>query len=780
MRMPSENLMQLLIELQLCEQKDIVRCERIVRRLCHDLPDFDSVWLDALVQQKTLTAWQAGALQSKDPSSIRIDDYLLRDVLGESTWLAESMSTGRLVVLRRIVAADRTEVVRTRLSQIIDRAGEVSSTRPVSLELPGQLISGEDNDLFVVSRFVQGWSVDELLIRGGRIPWPAVAEVGLQVLTALRWLESRQWEHRHVSLKNVRIHPSGEVKLVSPFVHGLLHPSVSFHTGLRLEDVEFVAPELVATGKQAGSQSEVYSAGCLLWQMLTARPVFLTADPVNRLLKAKEKDVPDVRGLVPDCPDWMARLIQNFTRRSPDLRPASMEVALNSWAEHASSGTRAVRRLLKGLPDRSRRQPSRMSRRAMSGQAISGRGWSVVAAGMMIAGFVTYGMHRGLLPIPMRLGDAASESVTASDIGESMSEDLSSGRPLATEFSPDDEIQQDQLTARGFLVMPAPDVAGVVVLQSGSVYEASKVEFPGVLHIEASGDTSAVVMVSPESGWKVEASQVVFTGVQVESIADSSADQSVQPLVDCRCDVLAVRKSAFRAEGRSSGIRWQSLAGVTGVVTLEDSVLTGDGYGLWLAEAASRCELRNLLVTSAGAAVRGDLGSGRSAPEVNISRLTQVGGTSFLDLILKPGHAEDLRLDIRCGESVLAPSSALVRVAGPSGWSPDGIQVSFLLPEHGNPTIIPSGVHPVIRFDRSLNSLVAVPDAQILAESLLIAAPEFQGKAESAGDSLSAYQLINYEGPKLSPRLPGVDVSSLPKILKTDHAAQHNLSSAGR
>ena len=59
MRQPSDNLIDFLLEQKLCTRHDVERCEPCVRRLCHDLPDFDSVWLDALVQNHVLTSWQA-------------------------------------------------------------------------------------------------------------------------------------------------------------------------------------------------------------------------------------------------------------------------------------------------------------------------------------------------------------------------------------------------------------------------------------------------------------------------------------------------------------------------------------------------------------------------------------------------------------------------------------------------------------------------------------------------------------------------------------------------
>ena len=63
---PTEELRGRLLTLNLCSPRDWRRCRPIVRRLARDLPTFDSVWLDALVQLGRLTPFQARRLEEKD------------------------------------------------------------------------------------------------------------------------------------------------------------------------------------------------------------------------------------------------------------------------------------------------------------------------------------------------------------------------------------------------------------------------------------------------------------------------------------------------------------------------------------------------------------------------------------------------------------------------------------------------------------------------------------------------------------------------------------------
>jgi hypothetical protein len=145
-----------------------------------------------------------------------------------------------------------------------------------------------------------------------------------------------------------------------------------------------------------------------------------------------------------------------------------------------------------------------------------------------------------------------------------------------------------------------------------------------------------------------------------------------------------------------------------------------------------------------------------------MNQVTQRGGSSFADVICG-AVGSSLQIDLTCGESVLTPAQALVRLASTKAdWTPQNVSVAFRLPQRANPTIIrPSSVNSVVWFDRSLKQRVALPDNQILSESLLMAEPEFDSSA-SGSLSFGSARLIDFDGPKRGQQLPGVDVTQLP------------------
>lgn len=613
MRSPSENLLTRLQSLKLCSAAQIVACERYVRRLCQDLPDFDSVWLDALVQQDVLSPWQSEMLQTDNHSEILVGRFQRRFSLGAGTTEGIDLQTGNSVVLQVVqsepVVAAHRDSASSRSSagpsgssplNFREQLQQLRATRariPDSLNLPIELLelsdasgtedarnSADRRESFsdralrriVVSRYVSGWTLEDLLVRGGRFPWAAVAEIGRELLTAMSWLESQNQMHGEIVLRNVRLTSGGQVVLVAPFIRKTFSPAVALSERLTLRHCEGVAPEQVGTGRSGDIRSDIYALGCLLWQLLTARPVVLTADPVSRLMKIREHDIPDARQLVPDCPEWMARLLIAMTRRTPELRPSDVRELAAQW--NAKSGrsfsacTQIVRkisenrrvhgrRLLPGTPRQLSHNHSR--RRAIRSAVVRLAGLSGIAV-ILMAAMVSL----DLLPAPLQLSldrwslNRNSQSTTVTEVN-SRRRLLPSNEELEAEIvrktvgraESDSGGQADPLSGISAiqpmpsvagLPLPKPDAAGRILLLPGEQYRASDCTAADSLIIDVnttageptslSGSTpeasttppaSALIIVPEGSTWKLTGVDVTLRNLLILSSETAAAEGAV-------------------------------------------------------------------------------------------------------------------------------------------------------------------------------------------------------------------------------------------------------------
>ena len=78
---PSIELIELLAHLQLATRDEILAVGRRAKRLVRGLPIFDSVWIDAMLQEETLTPFQAAEIKAGRGEQLQVVDFVLSAVL---------------------------------------------------------------------------------------------------------------------------------------------------------------------------------------------------------------------------------------------------------------------------------------------------------------------------------------------------------------------------------------------------------------------------------------------------------------------------------------------------------------------------------------------------------------------------------------------------------------------------------------------------------------------------------------------------------------------------
>ena len=177
----NKNLRDTLVRLNLCSDRDFRRCRRIVRKLARGIPAFDFVWIDALVQSGSLTAYQAKVLQSAPPERLCIGRYVLLERLGSGrgseTYRARG-GAGEPVVLKRLrITSEELMSARAALGDCIDKTRGLVSPFVVS----PHSFAEHDGTVILLSRYAAGTTCKELLVRRGRFPAAVVAEIARQV-----------------------------------------------------------------------------------------------------------------------------------------------------------------------------------------------------------------------------------------------------------------------------------------------------------------------------------------------------------------------------------------------------------------------------------------------------------------------------------------------------------------------------------------------------------------------------------------------------------------------
>ena len=183
---------------------------------------------------------------------------------------------------------------------------------------------------YLVMEYVQGRTLRELITQRRRLNAVEALAILEQMLAAIAAAHRAGLVHRDVKPENVLVAeaPSGGVaNLVDSVVKvadfGLaraVEASSNDDTGHLMATVAYVAPELVTHG-HADARTDVYSAGIVLFEMVTGQVPYDGDEPVHVAWKHVDNDVPKPSSLVKGLPTAIDDLVARATRRDPGARP---------------------------------------------------------------------------------------------------------------------------------------------------------------------------------------------------------------------------------------------------------------------------------------------------------------------------------------------------------------------------------------------------------------------------------------------------------------------------
>ncbi|HTR90831.1 MAG TPA: PASTA domain-containing protein [Trebonia sp.] len=218
--------------------------------------------------------------------------------------------------------------------------GEAKSVARLSHpNIVGVYDQGSDgHHLYLAMEYVPGRTLRALLRERGWLPWQEALSVIDPVLAGLAAAHQAGIVHRDIKPENVLLTADGRVKVVD---FGLARASAAVgntRAGMIIGSVAYIAPEQV-TGAPSDARTDVYSAGIMLFEMLTGRQPYTGESPLAVAYAHVNSDVPAVGSLVGGIPPGVDQLVGAATSRDPQRRPPDAGTFLR------------VTRALRGLPD---------------------------------------------------------------------------------------------------------------------------------------------------------------------------------------------------------------------------------------------------------------------------------------------------------------------------------------------------------------------------------------------------------------------------------------------
>lgn len=172
----------------------------------------------------------------------------------------------------------------------------------------------EQDGSWVVMELVEGETLKDLVQRDGPLPVEAVVLILQQLANALGHLHERNLVHLDIKPQNVMLSPSGEVKLIDFGLAQRPGDHTEMSGGMAFGTVAYLAPEQ-ARGDSVGAETDVYSLGCVVYELLTGQPPFTAPDGPEKkreLIQAHLEELPPAPSTVRpelELPAWVDDVI---------------------------------------------------------------------------------------------------------------------------------------------------------------------------------------------------------------------------------------------------------------------------------------------------------------------------------------------------------------------------------------------------------------------------------------------------------------------------------------
>ena len=265
--------------------------------------------------------------------------------------------------------------------------------------------AGEDDNMaYIVFEYVEGENLKDRLRREGPLPIPEAIAYAIEIARALSAAHSRQIIHRDVKPQNVLLDSEGSAKITDFGIARTLTEEGLTGDGRVLGTTDYVSPEQ-ALGHKVTGQSDVYSLGVVLYEMLTGEVPFKGDSPVAVAMKHVREELPDVQRRREHVSAALAAIVERATAKDLSVRypdadsfASDLEEVLAIEAARSGQATGEATMVLRALPATTRRRAPFTARRSV-GVVIA-----LVIAALLAAGGIIYAVvlhtHRGVSASP--------------------------------------------------------------------------------------------------------------------------------------------------------------------------------------------------------------------------------------------------------------------------------------------------------------------------------------------------------------------------------------------
>ncbi len=181
---------------------------------------------------------------------------------------------------------------------------------------------GEDHgQYYIVMEYVEGRHLKDLIKKRGKLTLSEVIDIMLQITDGMSVAHDSYIIHRDIKPQNIMILENGLVKIMDFGIAMAMNSTQLTQTNSVMGSVHYLPPEQ-ANGKGSTLQSDIYSMGIVMYELLTGKLPYKGDNAVEIALKHLKEPLPSIRDELPNIPQSVENIIIKATAKNPKNRYA--------------------------------------------------------------------------------------------------------------------------------------------------------------------------------------------------------------------------------------------------------------------------------------------------------------------------------------------------------------------------------------------------------------------------------------------------------------------------
>jgi serine/threonine-protein kinase len=221
----------------------------------------------------------------------------------------------KTMALSQEFEADELEEVKERFFREAETAGRLTHPNIVTI-----FDAGDEHDLaYIAMEFLKGDDLSKYVKKGSLLPLKQVLSLIQRSADGLDYAHQHNVVHRDIKPANIMWDPGSDMVKITDFGIARITDSSKTKTGMVLGTPSYMSPEQLA-GKKVTGQSDIFSLGVMLFQMVTGKLPFTGDSMASLMYKIANEAHPSPESINPDVPRCVTVIINRAMAKDVEKR----------------------------------------------------------------------------------------------------------------------------------------------------------------------------------------------------------------------------------------------------------------------------------------------------------------------------------------------------------------------------------------------------------------------------------------------------------------------------